>query len=318
MKLSVENTARLAFAAVVVLGAMIVAVWYRQDALRYAPYQLRTHDAVSGLIADAPVELHGVEVGSVQRVSLVDPRTVDVLLRIRKDVPVTMGTVATVTARGLATRGFTGYVVVSLEDAGTDPRRLSASANEPVPTIRSAPSRSVSLDTTISQVNETVQVLSELLRSVLDARTIASLKHSVDNLESITRTLASNNDRLTKIIANTERASGMVDAHAIDSLRRSVDNLQGITGTLASNSDRLATIIMNTESASTQLKPLLQSTHEVVGSLQMQLLPDAYSTLANLQQLSSSLNRTAARIDRDPSLVLRGQARPPPGPGEAQ
>jgi phospholipid/cholesterol/gamma-HCH transport system substrate-binding protein len=275
MKFSVENKARLAFAIVVLAGAGVGAAWWLAESSRYATYQIHTRDSVSGLIADAPVEFHGVEMGRVTRVELTDPQSVRVLLSIRKDAPITQATVATITARGLATRGFTGYVYVSLDNTGTDSGSLVAPAGQPFPVIPSAPSRSVNLDTAISQVNQNVQVLSDLLQSVLDRKTIASLKQSVDGLQQITHTLAANNAKLSTIISNTERASS-------------------------------------------QFKPLLESSHDTVKALQTQILPDAYKTLANLERLTSTLNGAATKINRDPSVLLRGTAALPPGPGEAK
>ena len=318
MRTTPENAARLLFIGLVVLGIGCSVAWFRFDAGRYATYRVLTQDLVSGLIPDAPVELHGVDVGRVDRVALVDARTVEIQLRFHKSTPITLGTVATVTSRGLATRGFTGYVYVALEDQGDDTRPLAATAKEATPSIRSAPSHSVSLDTTINRVREDVHRMSELLGDLLDERTIVSLKQATENMQTVTQTLASNSNRLTAIIANAERLSEAMDTRTVRSLQESAANLQAITGTLASNNDRLATIMANAETASGQLNPLLQSGHEAVDSLHKELIPEAYSTLAGLQSLSRSLNHTVSTINRDPSVLLRGRVSPLPGPGEAQ
>jgi len=306
------------FIGLVLLGMAGWFAWYRYDAGRYATYRVLTQDPVSGLIADAPVELHGVDVGRVDRVDLVDAHTVEIQLRLHKGTPITMGTIATVTSRGLATRGFTGYVYVALEDKGDDTRPLAATEKDSAPSIHSAPARSVSLDSTINRVREEVQRMSELMRNVLDERTIVSLKQATENMQSVTQTLALNSNRLTAIIANAERVSAAMDTRTVRSLQQSVANLQAITGTLASNNDRLATIMANAETASGQLSPMLQSGHQAVDSLNKELIPEAYTTLAGLQSLSSSLNSTVSKINRDPSVLLRGRASPLPGPGEAQ
>lgn len=207
MKVNIENRARLAFGVVVLFGAMLGVAWYFLASSQDASYQIRTQDPVSGLIADAPVEFHGVEVGKVKSIELTAPNLVSIMLSVRKEAPVTTATVATITARGLATRGFTGYVYISLEDVGTDFRPLAALPGDRIPLIRTAPSRLITLDSTISQVNENVQLMTELLRSLLDRKTIASLKQSVDSLQQVSRTLAANNEKLSSIILNTERAS---------------------------------------------------------------------------------------------------------------
>jgi len=271
-KLSIEARARLLFALVVILSVAAGLTWYLRESSQYETYQIRTEDSVSGLIGDAPVEFHGVEVGKVKQIELIDHKTVAILASIRKDAPITQATVATITARGLAARGFTGYVYVSLDDAGTDFRPLVAPPGSPFPIIRSAPSRWVNLDSTISHVQENVQLIADILQSVLDKKTIASLKQSLDSLEQVTGTLAANNAKLSSIVANTE---------------------------LASN----------------QFKPLLESSNDSVKALQTQILPEIYKSLANLNNLSNSLSSVADKIDRDPSILLRG-SKTPPGPGE--
>lgn len=275
MKMSVENRARLAFAMVVMLGGVAVLAWYLLTSTRYTTYQILTRDSVSGLIADAPVEFHGVEVGKVRSVELVDPHTVSILLNIAREAPVTTATSATITSRGLATRGFTGYVYISLEDTGAAAQPLASEPGASFPRIATSPSRSVNLDTALSQVNQNVQQLTELMQSLLDKQTITSFKQSVDGLQQVTRMLAENNNKLRAIIVNTEQASH-------------------------------------------RFTPLLESSSDTVKALQFQLIPEAYRTIDKLEKLSDSLNSTANKINREPSILLRGSAPPPPGPGEIE
>ena len=275
MKLDADNKARIAFALVLLFATAAGAGWYLFSSSRYTTYQILTHDPVSGLIADAPIEYHGVDVGKVESVELIDSRSIRVLLSIKNGAPVTAATVATITSRGLATRGFTGYVYVSLEDSGTDSRSLVARSGERYPVISTAPSKSVNLDLAISQVNENVQFMTELLQNVLDKNTVASLKQSVDSLQRVTKTLADNNAKLSSLIVNGERASH-------------------------------------------QLQPLLESSKDTVNALQTQLLPEAHKALTSLDNLSTSLTGFATKVNKDPSVIVRGAAPPPPGPGEGR
>ncbi len=165
MKLDPDRKAHFLFAAVIVVGALLVLGWYIADATGYRVYQITTADTVSGLVVDAPVEFHGVDVGKVKRVELTGPRSVAILLAIRDSAPVTAATVATITSRGLATRGFTGYVYISLEDVGEDKGPIATAQGADFPVIRTAPSRMVNLDMAIDQVNRNVQRLSHILES---------------------------------------------------------------------------------------------------------------------------------------------------------
>ena len=277
--MSVQHRAWILFGLLLLAGTVGGIAWYAFASIHYVTVELRTADPVSGLIADSPVEFHGVEVGKVQRVQLVDPRSVSILLNVRREAPITRATVATITARGLATRGFTGYVYVALEDDGADHRPLAVLPGESHPLIPTAPSRSVSLDTTISQVKQDVQQLTDLLHSVLDQATVAALKRSVDDLRKVVGVLATNSQRLDVMISSAERTT------------------------------------MNAERVSRDVKPLLDSSQEVVKALQNQILPETDDAIVRVNELSASLKEISTEIERNPAVLVRGRS-PTPGPGE--
>ena len=105
--------------------------------------------------------------------------------------------------------GFTGYVYIAIEDVGVDSRPLAAGPGEPYPTIPTAPPKinDARWESRLTQMNENVQAVTDLLQSTFDEKTIASLKQSVDNLQQVTKVLAENSRKLNSIVANTERAS---------------------------------------------------------------------------------------------------------------
>jgi phospholipid/cholesterol/gamma-HCH transport system substrate-binding protein len=275
VKLNADNKARLAFAAVLLLAAVAAIGWYVFASSRHTICQLVTHDPVSGLLPDAPTEYHGVEVGKVKSVELIDSRSVRILLSIERSAPITGATAATITTRGLAARGFTGYVYVSLEDVGSDFSVLKPRPGEPYAFIPMAPAKSVSLDVAISRMDENVQFITDRVHQVLDDNTAASLRRSAANLERVTRTLADNSARLNALVVNSERASY-------------------------------------------ELRPLLDSTSDTLRTLRTQILPETHRTLESLDELSSRLSGFAAQIDKDPSVIIRGALRPPPGPAEGR
>lgn len=166
----INTKARVAFVAALLISIVAGAIWYHLSVNQYATYQIITEDAVSGLITDAPIEFHGVEVGKVKSIRLLNPHSVSVVLSIDKAAPVTSASIATIISRGLATRGFTGYVYISLEDVGVDSRPLTTRPGTRYPIIPTAPSKVITLDTTINQVNDNVQVVTELLQSILARR----------------------------------------------------------------------------------------------------------------------------------------------------
>lgn len=317
---SAESRARWLFAGMLLALAVAGFGWYALGSSRYATYEIWTHDPVSGLMADAPVEFHGVDVGKVARVELTSPTSVRVLLHVRKDAPVTAATVATITSRGLASKGFTGYVYVALDDDAREARPLAAAGADSYRQLRTAPSRSMNLDTAVAQVNGNVQALTRLLQTTLDAKTIASLKESLDSMRQVSRTLADNSERMNTMLANAERASkrlgpllqsgaesaATLRTQVLPQTQQAMANIERASNSLMASADR----------ASSRLAPLLESGNDSARALQTQLLPQAYEAMANLERLATSLNGVATRIDRDPSLLVRGTAKAAPGPGE--
>ncbi|TFZ00050.1 MlaD family protein [Ramlibacter humi] len=277
-------------------------------------YELRTGEPVSGLITGAPVEFHGVEVGQVHDVRLLDPRTVQVLLRVRRDAPVTTATVATITGRGIAARGFTGYVYVSLEDAAAGGAALPIPPGEPYPRIATAPVRSASLDYSVNQLNASMQSMMALLQQTLDARTVAALKATAGHVEQVSGSLASNDARLRAIIANTEKASGRLGP-LLQSGDRALGTLQdrvlpqaqetllrfdGVAGTA-----NLA--LHNVETASAGLGPLVESGDRVMRSMETQVLPQTMQELRQADDLLLTMNVAAANIRDNPSSLIWGR-----------
>ena len=280
MTLSAETRARIAFGVLVVAGAAAGLIWYLVAYSRYTTFEVRTRDPVSGLMADAPVEFHGVPVGTVKHVELVDPYTVELLLSVRRDAPITRATIATVTTRGLAARGFMGYAYVALEDVGTDTRPPISPPGGQFPMIPAAPSRSLTMDAAVDVATQDVQQLTDLLHSVLDQKTVASLKESLNELQTITQALTEHSKELDAIIQHAQAAT------------------------------------TNAAAASRRISPLLESSQQAVEAMQTEVLPEADQTLVKLHELSNSLEEITAEIQRDPAVLVRGRKPPPPGPGE--
>jgi len=332
----VNRRARLLFAGVIVAVFAAGGLWMLLSSTAYTTYRIETTDVVSGLIADAPVEFHGVEVGRVRSVELTAPRTVSILLDVKDGAPVSGATVATITARGLAMRGFTGYVYVALENTGAEGKPLAVLPGQRYPVIPATPSRIVNMDLAIAQVNENVQGLTRLAQGLLDPATVASLKDSVASIERVSRTLARDTARLERLLANADRASadapafmrasretmarvdGLLDPATLESLHRLAGSLERVAGMLAQNNTKLDALIVRGEVASRELAPLMESTDATMTLLRTQVLPEAQRTLTQVQDISSAMTGVARKVERDPSVILRGARPPPPGPGEAK
>lgn len=294
MKMDIDMKARLLFIAFLLTLAIGALIWYFLAATRYATYQIYTKDPVSGLMVDAPIEFHGVEVGKVKSVKLLEPQLVSVVLNVEKGAPVSSSTVATIISRGVAARGFTGYVYVSLEDAGTGTSPLATQPGEPYPVIRTAPPKVVTLDTAVHQVNANVQAATDLMRSLLDKKTVTALRQSIDNLQQVSKALADNSAKLNSIVATAERASRRIEP-LLESSQNAVNTAQDVgrqVGPLLESGQNTAKAL---QSASGRLGPLLESSQGTVDTIQTQILPQMTKALADLEILSNSFGDLANR-----------------------
>lgn len=248
-----------------VISIVLCILWLSSgfSLAQYKTYKIYMQESVSGLSIDSPVEYNGVSVGSVKSIELNEnnPQLVELLVNIKSNTPITQGTVATLT-----TRGLTGLAFIALKDTSTNLRPLTVEHGHRYAVIKTAPSIFMRLDTIISQLSKNVNNMAKVVQKLL----------SPENQELINASLA---------------------------------NIERITGTLAKNSGQLSTILVNTSHISRQLVPVLNS-------LETQTLPAAYNALNNINALSRNMSDLSLEIKRNPSILIRGSAQQPLGPGE--
>ncbi len=208
--LSMENKVNYTIvgAFVIILTAALVfgIIWLSSGLTlqHYQTYAVYMQESVSGLSVNANVEYNGVGVGKVKSIELYkkNPHLVIVLLDIKTNTPITRGTVATLT-----TRGITGLVFIALKDSGYDQEPLKAEKGEPYPVIATAPSIFVRLDTVLTQFSTNFRQITASLQSLLDKENLASIKQTLHSLQVITNAVAMNDKKIQAILRNTATAS---------------------------------------------------------------------------------------------------------------
>jgi len=135
------------------LAAAVVFVWlagtgHRDDVL----YRIHFAESVSGLSKGDVVKFSGVDIGTVEGMAIdpVDPRRVEVDVKLRKEAPVKTDTKAM-----LKLKGITGVVYIELEGGSANAKTLVAMTSEgQVPEI---PSEKSSLTTVIDELPKVVE-----------------------------------------------------------------------------------------------------------------------------------------------------------------
>ncbi|MFZ2315721.1 MAG: MlaD family protein [Gammaproteobacteria bacterium] len=171
-------------------------------------YAIYMNESVSGLNVDAQVEYNGVSVGSIKKIVLSknNPKLVRILIDVKSDTPITEGTVASLT-----TRGLTGLAFIALKDKSTNMRPLVAKRNQRYPVIPTAPSIFMRLDTALNNLTINMQKISNALNSLLDKENLESFKEILANTKEVTHALSDNSAKLTTILKNTADASVKIE-----------------------------------------------------------------------------------------------------------
>jgi phospholipid/cholesterol/gamma-HCH transport system substrate-binding protein len=110
----------------------------------------------------------------------------------------------------------------------------------------------------------------------------------------------------------------LLDKENQKSIKDILSNMQTITNELAENSGQMTTILNNTTSATRQLTSLIQSGTGTVRILETQTLPMTYRLLTNLDTMTRNLSSVSAQLKQNPSVIIRGSAPLPLGPGETR
>lgn len=272
METNVNYTTVGAFVIILVAAITMGIIWLSSG----FTFQINTNymvymtESVSGLNVDSTVEYNGVNVGVVKSIKInrKNPQLVEVLLKINSKTPVTRGTVAT-----LSTRGITGVAYIGLKDDSTDLRPLKAKHGQKYPVIPTSPSIFMRLDTALKQLTSNMRKVTETFQSLFDQENQNSIKLILLNIKSVTGEFAKNNKKISAILANTATATR-------------------------------------------KLSPFLQNGTGVINTFQTQTLPATYKILGNVDEITRNLVDVTNELKQDPSILIRGAAPRPLGPGE--
>jgi len=307
---------------VFLLGAASIAavLWLSRTDYRgaYDRYYTYMTESVSGLSADASVKYRGVDVGRVKEIILnpKNPEEVRLALDLVRGTPIKEDTVAV-----LETQGLTGLTTINLMGGSRDSPPLTVKPGEDYPVIKTRPSFFFRLDNALSRIlsDESLPVLLTNLnnlandaRGLVDAQSRADLKRLLGNLASITQTLATHREELSAAIAKAGTALDRFAAlsktmddqfpEIMDQAKKSIRSFESMTQDIARTSASIHSVL---DGNRTDLEQFTGQT-----------LPETGLLVAELRQLTATLQRLAQELEREPSVLIFGRAHPTRGPGE--
>jgi len=280
-------------------------------------YNIYFDESVLGLNLDAPVKFRGISVGKVTqlRISPFSSEQVEVLITILSSTPIKENTEARLTAQGI-----TGLSYINLSMGEHDAPSLVAKDNQKYPVIKSVASFfedfEKSLDSVSSKLSKTLTKTSELLND--------------DNQEQINLLLhksASFMDRLDKFMDEKTIASLQHSVRNIESASTKFDNLMPQIDLFVQNSmawekkieDSFASIMnsyLGIRSSMDEIKRAVASGEFNVKEIAADIVPTMNNTLLDMQELMIKVQDTLNQYDRSPSDILFKQEEIKKAPGE--
>jgi phospholipid/cholesterol/gamma-HCH transport system substrate-binding protein len=289
----------------VLLGAILWLAAGGEVRHKVELYQSLSTESVGGLNLNAPVKYRGVDVGKVRDIRLVpgNPQLVQLVYEIAQGTPIKTDTVATLT-----TQGLTGIAYIELSGGSPNSPSLVPKTHGEVPIIPTKPSLTARLEQVLTRVLASVDRTSQNLNGVFSDENKRSLTIALDNIATLTQTLANRRDAIDAALRNADRTLANA-ARVSAELDRTIARIDRAADSFDAMSRRVDDTAAGANRAIAAVGGDVQRfTNETV--------PELENLMNELNVLSASLRRLSEQTERNPKSLLFGKTPVSKGPGE--
>lgn len=290
----------------VLLAAMAAAiVWIaRLGQGEKNEFDIFYKQSVAGLANGSQVSFAGVPVGQVIDIAVSDPEFVRVRIRVNDDVPILIGTEATIQG------SFTGVSTILLDGAVKGQPLISCDTTacpEGRPIIPPGRGGLGELVASAPLILERIATVTERLTEILDDDNQAQLDGILRNTNRLSGELADAAPRLEGTFAELEvalREAGEA-LDAFEKATQSTETLINEEGTALAA--ELRGTLSSANKAAASLSATLEDTRPAARALRESTLPAAEATLQDLRVTSQSLRSLTERIENEGASSLLGR-----------
>lgn len=300
-------------AITLILLALLAAfiVWLaRLDQRTQNEYDIFYAQSVSGLANGSQVSFAGVPVGQVKQISLSrdDPQFVRVRISVRDDVPILVGTQATIQA------SFTGVSTILLDGARKDAPRITCETTacpEGQPVIPAGRGGFGEIVANAPLLLERLTTLTEQLNEVLGPENQRELAGILRNTNAISAEMA---------VAAPELSANLREFRVVmaefNSALNAVEKLTLTTDNVLNNEGRpvvreLAETLKSANLALASLSAIMDDTRPAARQLREGTLPAAEATLQDLRATSRALRSITEKLEAEGvGSLVKGQSLP--------
>lgn len=277
-------------------------------------YDIFFKQSVAGLAKGSQVSFAGVPVGQVSLIELwdKDPEFVRVRIRVADDVPILVGTTATIQG------SFTGVSTILLDGArrGAPPITCegedgATACPEGVPAIPTKPGALGELLSNAPLLLERLATLTERMTQVLsddNQNQIAAILRNTNQMTaSFAETAPEVNASLKDLQLTLQEAAQALDA--FEKVMGSTDQVINKEGQALA--EELRATLASVNAASASLAKTLDAAEPAAQQLSQTTIPAAEATLRDLQATSRALRKVTERLEsQGAGAVLKGESLP--------
>lgn len=289
-----------------ILGALaLFIVWIaRLGGGAQNEYDIFFKQSVAGLANGSSVDFAGVPVGQVTEIVLwdKDPEFVRVRIKVKEEVPILVGTTATIQG------SFTGVSTITLDGArsGAPPISCETTAcTEGVPII--PPTAGGGFGAVLASAPlllERLATLTERLTLLMSDKNQQSLEGILQNSEKMTADLAAATPQIERVLAELQ-VTLRESSEALDQFEKvtaSTDRLINQEG--ANLAVQLRQTLNSASGAAKALEDTLNEARPATKQLTESTLPAAEATLRDLRATSKALRDVTEKIDEQGAGAL--------------
>ncbi len=306
------------FTVLLGVGVILAALWFSRENYDRVAYVLESKHSVSGLNAQAPVRLRGVQIGKVQSIDFddEDPKLILITILVKASSRITRGTFAQ-----LGAQGITGTSYVMLEDDGRQPEFLPPSTDK---ASRIAVKRALfdeianSGQEILFQVSKVAKQLESLLsepNQVQLVGAIGSVRGMAERIDLLAKALEPGAKNLPALAGDARKTMAGADA----ALRELAPALQEAKAALASVDKLAREYAQRADVLDRVAKSAEQISHAsqgAAGAVANDVAPRATVLLEEIARNSRNLDRLLSELNEQPAGLVFGRGPARPGPGE--
>ena len=273
-------------------------------------YDILYQTSVTGLATGSQVSFAGVPVGQVSEIALSerDPAFVRVRIKVKDDVPILVGTTATIQS------SFTGVASILLDGARKDQPAITCDTTacpDGVPLIPPKDGGINALLNSAPLLLERLATLTENLNLLLGSENREEFTRILYNTDRLTAGLADAAPELTKNLVEfrTTLAEFNETLEGAQQLMATTDTL--VNGEGEALAQELRTTLQSATKAADTLAATLEDTRPAALQLREQTLPSAEATLQDLRATSRALRSITEKLESEGvGSIIGGRALP--------